>query len=152
MKKLLAIVTLLITTLAIAEPFRLDFRTTESNDLFVSFDENQWELVSRETGWSLYLARGESETVKSMVTLYTMVVYDEPKQNDVTSDLIHRIFNVGLVDCTKQRIFLLNDFFTSVDNKVVWISKYEFGEFISDTQTGTPRNKVYKLLCEGKHI
>lgn len=152
MKRLIASLLMFITLTAGAEPFKLKIDKTDSNDLYVVYDKTEWELVGRQNDWSLYLARGETDKVKGMTIMNTMVVYDKLVKSSSTDDLIHKIFNFGLVDCGNERIFLLNDFFTDINHKVVWINRYEFGEFVSDIPEDTPRNKVYKLLCEGKNI
>jgi hypothetical protein len=141
-----------ITLTAGAEPFKLKLDKTDSNDLYVKYDKNDWEFVGRQNDWELYLARGETDKIMGMTVMHTMVVYDKLMQSSSTDDFIHRIFNFGLADCGNERIFLLKDTFTDINHKVIWVNKYEFGEFVSDIPEGTPRSKVYKLLCEGKNI
>jgi len=152
MKRLIVSLLMFITLTAGAEPFKLKFDKTDSNDLYVKYDKNEWEFVGRQNDWELYLARGETDKIKGMTVMHTMVVYDKLLQSSATDDFIHRIFNFGLADCGNERIFLLKDTFTDINHKVVWVNKYEFGEFISDLPEGAPRSKVYKLLCEGKNI
>jgi hypothetical protein len=151
MKRLIAALLMFVTLTASAEPFKLGFKRTET-DTFVEYNKEDWDIVGNKDGWNLHLARGKTGTINGLVILHTMVTYDEPVKNDFSDDMIHKIFNFGLVDCDGKRIFLLTDFFTDENHKVIWISKYEFGEFVSDVAPGTPRNKVYKLLCEGKDI
>jgi hypothetical protein len=152
MKRLIAALLMFITLTASAKPFMLEFDTTTSKDTYVKFNEKDWEFVGRQNNWELYLARGETDKIKGMTVMHTMVVYDKLIKSTTTDDFIHRIFNYGLADCGNDRIFLLKDFFTDINHKVIWVDKYEFGEFITDLPEGAPRSKVYKLLCEGKHI
>ena len=152
MKRLIASLLMFITLTAGAEPFKLKLDKTDSNDLYVKYDKNDWEFVGRQNDWELYLARGETDKIMGMTVMHTMVVYDKLMQSSSTDDFIHRIFNFGLADCGNERIFLLKDTFTDINHKVIWVNKYEFGEFVSDIPEGTPRSKVYKLLCEGKNI
>ena len=151
MKWLIASLLTLVTLTAGAEPFRLGFNKTET-DTYVEYNATDWDIVGSKNGWNLHLARGKTDTVNGMIIMHTMVTYDIPEKNTFSDEMIHKIFNFGLVDCDGERIFLLTDFFTDENNKIIWISKYEFGEFISDVAPGTPRNKVFKLLCEGKDI
>jgi hypothetical protein len=152
MKWLFASLLMLITLTAGAKPFMLEFDTSNSNDTIIKFNEKEWEFVARDEDWSMYLARGETDNYKGLPYLHTMVIYNEPKKSDLTEEPIKKIFNFGLVDCGNERIFLLRDFFTTADNKIIWISKYELGEFTTDVPEGSPRAKVYKLLCEGQNI
>lgn len=152
MKRLIASLLLFVTLTAGAEPFKLKFEKDKSDEMFVVYNEKDWELVGHQSNWGLYLSRGETDTIKGLKIMHTMIVYDEPVKSSMTNDMISRIFNAGLVDCDNERIFLLNDFFTDANHKVVWVNRYEYGEFIADVPPGTPRNSVYKLLCEGKNI
>jgi len=152
MKRLIASLLMFITLTAGAEPFRLKFDKTESDDIYVKYDKTEWEFVGRHNDWELYLSRGETDKINGMTVMHTMIVYDKLVKSTTTNDFIHRIFNYGLIDCGNGRIFLLKDFFTDINHKVIWVNKYEFGKFIADVPEDSPRGKVYKLMCEGKHI
>lgn len=151
MKRLIASLLMFVTLTAGAESFKLRFNRTET-ETYVQYNKSDWDIVGSKDGWNLYLARGTTDTIDGLIIMHTLVTYDVPVKNTFSDDMIHKIFNFGLVDCFGERIFLLNDYFTDENNKVIWISKYEFGQFISDVEAGTHRNKVYKLLCEGKDI
>lgn len=151
MKRLIASLLVFITLTAGAEPFRLGIEQTET-DTYITYNEKEWDFVAHHDYWSIYLARGENANINGLTVLHTLIVYDEPKKSQMSDDMIHKIFNVGLVDCQNEKIILLNDIFTDDKHKVVWVSKYPFGEFVTDVPKGSPRGKVFKLLCEGKHI
>ena len=152
MKRLIAALLMFITLTASAEPFKLGFDRTQSGDMYVIYDEKLWEKVGSQDDWTMYIARGEISEINGLIIMHTMIVYHNEVKNTFNDEMIKKIFNVGLVECKGEQIFLMTDFFTDKDHKVIWISKYEFGEFISDVAPGTARNKVYNILCGGKHI
>ncbi len=152
MKRLLALLLITFTLTASAEPFKLGFDNKDNEELYVKYNEKDWEFVAHQDNWSLYLARGEVEEVKGFRVMFSMVVFDEGVKYEFSPKLAHRIFSFGMIHCEAAKLFMLNDFVTTNDHLVIFAQSHNFGEYSIDLkEKNTPRNKLHSMLC-GKSI
>lgn len=127
------------------EEFKLKFL----NPTQIEFNANDWELISVEKNYDFYLAK--NITVKNgAVKIHSLVDFHALQDNKDTPAIspVKKIFTFGIVDCERGIFYMLNDFYTSETNQIVYLQNYEPGEYSVELLTpGTPRNKAYIKAC-----
>ena len=152
MKRLIASLLLFVSLAAGAEPFWLNFQE-KGNELSLKFDQSEWEFVTHQNDWTMYLARGEVDEMKGFRLMYTMLVYDDPVKRDFTDKPVKKIFSFGFIACDASKLVLMNDFVTTEDHNVVHMTRHNFGDVVVDMdKKGTVAYQIHDLICKGKSV
>lgn len=149
MKKILAIILLAAVSLAFAATeFRLHF-IEEGNDTFVAFAETNWEYIAKEDPYQLSLNKGGfNKNENNMLKMHSMIVFDSPREYKNISVPVKKIYSYGLVDCENAKLYLITDFFTDANEKLVWVQRHAMGSFVTDLDApNTPRGLVFIKMC-----
>lgn len=152
MKRLIASLLLFVTLAAGAEPFKLNFEEKD-NQLSLKFDQAEWEFVTHQNDWAIYLARGEVEEMRGMRLMYTMLVYDAPIKRDFTDKPVKKIFSFGFISCEHSKLVLMNDFVTTEAHDIVHMTNNNFGQVVIDMdKKGTVAKTIHDMICKGQSI
>ena len=101
--------------------------------------------------YDLYLAAEMIGAGVTALKMHSMVVFhqDPGVMMGGLPIPIKRIFSFGLMDCSRMRLALLNDWFVDNTNQVVYNQNHEPGEYLVDLSTpDTPRNAAYQAVCK----
>jgi hypothetical protein len=126
-----------------------EFKLKFSDPTQIEYNANDWELISVEGTYDFYIAKN-SINDKGMVKMHSLVDYHKIQENSNSPIMssVKKIYSFGMIDCTNGILYLLNDFFTTETNQVVYIQNHDFGEYRVELLTpNTPRNKVYIRVC-----
>ena len=147
MKRLYTILLLLLANIAYAEPFRLMVVPT-GNEQVVSFNENDWKFIAKESNYDLYIAKGEIENNNGLLMIQTNTTFEELVTYNYMEKPVRRIFSYGALDCKNKKLYLLGDMFTAEDHTVQYIQYHQMGSWISElNKEGTARHVVWKTVC-----
>lgn len=154
MKKILAVILLLVTTTVLAAGFRFNFIPGDGDGVYsVAHDDLQWEMVAHDEKYDLYVNKGGFEVVDKYLRMHSMIVFHKDEQVSVITEPVKKIYSYGLVDCKNSVLFLISDFFTDSNNKVVWQQAHEMGSYITGlNDPGTPKYNVLVKMCGGKEV
>jgi len=155
MKKILAVILLLVTTTVLAASFRFNFIPGESDgDYSLAHDDRQWELIAHDDKYDLYVNKGGFEVTDNYLRMHSMIVFHKDEQVSFITTPVRKIYSYGLVDCKNKALFLLSDFFTDSNHIVVWQQSHEMGSYITNLDgVGTPKyNMLIKLCGGGKEV
>jgi hypothetical protein len=149
MKKILFIILLAAASLAFAATeFKLHF-IEEGNDTIVAFTETDWEYIAQEDPYQLFLNKGGFNKIENgMLKMHSMIVFDKAREYTNISVPVKKIYSYGLVDCENAKLYLITDFFTDANDKIVWVQRHAMGSFITNLDVpNTPRGQVFIKMC-----
>lgn len=148
MKKIITIILLAVTSIAFAADFKLHF-IQEDGENTIAFTESDWEYLAKDKSYELFINKGGfAKDQNDLLKMHTMIVFDEDMHYDAFQGAVKKIYSFGLVDCANVRLYLTLDFFTDVNNKVLWSQRHELGSFIVDLSApNTPREQVFIKMC-----
>lgn len=148
MKKLIIALCCLMMSIAIAEPFKLEVVPANGENIVI-YKPEEWQFVTREKNYNIYLAKGEMpQTDNGWPLIQTVTEFDEPQTYNFMDKKVTRIFSYGAIDCENKRLYLLGDMFTSEELFVQYVQYHDIGTYISFLHIeGTARNEVWKVVC-----
>ena len=148
MKKLLAIVLLAFATITFAaNEFKFHF-IEENDDYTIAYTKTDWDFVAKESTYSLYLNKGGFAESNDMLKMHSMIVFNNEVKYEQIPVPIKKIYSFGLVECDTAKLYLITDFFTDANNKIVWIQRHQMGEYITNLDIpNTPRKQVFIAVC-----
>jgi hypothetical protein len=146
MRSFLLSALLCFSVAASAAGFKLQF----ADPTQIILNDSDWSLVSHTESYDLYLALEMIGAGTQSPKMHSMVVFHQDP-GVALGGLpvpIKRIFSFGLMDCSRGRLALLNDWFVDSTNQVVYNQNHEPGEYLVDLLTpNTPRNDAYLAVC-----
>lgn len=146
MKKFITLL-LFLTGFAYAEPFRLMI-TPMGKEQVVSFNENDWKFVAKESNYDVYIAKGEIENSNGLLMIQSNTTFEDLVTYNYMEKPVKRIFSYGALDCGNKKLYLLGDMFVAEDNTVQYLQYHQMGTWISELdKEGTARNAVWKMIC-----
>jgi len=144
---LFAILFLMSILNAGAEPLRLKV-TPVGNEQFISYDENDWYFVAKESNYNVYLAKGEVENKNGYFMIQSLTSYDGHEIYSYMEKPVKRVYTYGALDCANKQLYLLGSLYSAEDDTVQYLQYHEMGTWIADlVAEGTARNEVYKAIC-----
>lgn len=147
MKIILFVILFLMSVLAGAEPYRVEV-VPNGDQQIVTFNENDWKFIARESNYNVYLAKGEVEESNGFLMIQSQTTYDTFETYSYMEKPVKRVFTYGAMDCENKKLYLLGSLYSAEDNTVQFLQYYEMGEWVSDLKAeGTARNEVYKAIC-----
>lgn len=146
MKKIFTVL-LLLSGLAYAEPFRL-MVTPVGGDQIVSFNQDDWQFVAKESNYDVYIAKGELENKNGLLMIQSNTTFEDLVTYNFMEKPVRRIFSYGALDCKNKKLYLLGDMFVAEDHTVQYLQYHQMGDWISELdKEGTARNAVWKKIC-----
>lgn len=147
MKSLLFVILSLMSILAQAEPLRLKI-TPINGEQVITYNEDEWYFVAKESNYKVYLAKGEIENSNGYLMVQSHTTYDGYETYSYMEKPVKRVFTYGALSCEEKKLYLLGSLYSAEDNTVQYLQYHDMGTWVSDLDAeGTARNEVYKAIC-----
>ncbi len=147
MKSLTFFVMLFASLIANAEPLRLQV-TPIGDEQYVSYNENDWLFVAKESNYTVYIAKGDVEMKDDNYMVQSLTVYDGYETYSYMKKPVKRVFTYGALNCSDEVMVLLGSLYTSDDNIVQYFQYFDWGTWVAELhQKGTARNEVMNMIC-----
>jgi|694.fasta_scaffold23701_6 hypothetical protein len=148
MKKLLAIILLAFASVTFAaNEFKFHF-IEEQESYTIAYVDSDWKFVAKESTYQLYLNKGGFAKSDEMFKMHSMIVFTDEVKYDQIPVPVKKIYSFGLIECDTAKLYLITDFFTDANNKIVWVQRHQMGDFITNLDApNTPREQVFISVC-----
>ena len=131
-----------------------EFKLNIIDNVTVEHNSEDWELVSVESNYDLYVAKKNLATGEKYPKVHTLVEFNEPEgvQLGQLVGRTKRIYSFGIMECPNELFNMMNDFFVDKNNQIVYIQDHAVGEYLVEVRTpGTPRRAAYERVCNKIH-
>jgi hypothetical protein len=153
MKKLLLIVMALITFNSYSKEFEVEIDQTKTPPV-AKYVPNDWVFLKHENDYSFYVNNGGFEKAHSnLLMIYTLLIFDKPREVKGTNILIEKIYTFGLLDCDSSLFSMIGELYTDSNGVIHQNSLYEEGEYVVKMNSpDTARKEAYLSACVNKRI
>lgn len=153
MKKLLLIIVALISINSYSKEFEVEIDREKSPPV-AKYVPEDWVPLKHENDYTLYINRGEFQKAYSdLLMIYTVLIFDAPREIKNTNIFIHKIYSFGLLDCNNTLFSLIGEMYVDKDNVIHQNSVYEEGQYLVQMKApGTARYEAYMAACVNKQI
>ena len=97
-----------------------EFKLNIIDNVTVEHNSEDWELVSVESNYDLYVAKKNLATGEKYPKVHTLVEFNEPEgvQLGQLVGRTKRIYSFGIMECPNELFNMMNDFFVDKNNKI----------------------------------
>ncbi len=130
------------------EEFKLN--VTENEEIVHS--ENDWIYLSDEGPYFFYVNNyGYITNEEGLYKVHSLVILKELRDFPPIANKVKKVYTYGLMSCKNKIFYLLNSFYVSETDKIIYAHNYPPGEYKVEVATpNTARNLSYKKVCENQ--
>jgi hypothetical protein len=146
LKCLMVITVLLVTSLAAADNYKLEF----DGPTQIVHHSNDWRVVAQTSQYNLGVDVQSIGTGDSVVAIYTLVDFTKSGGDkiDGIGSLVQRIYSYGIIECKNKLFNILNDWFVDSNGQIVYNQVHSVDAYLVDMSTpDTPRNLLLQSVC-----
>lgn len=153
MKKLLFVIMVLLSINSYSKEFEVEIDRTKEPPV-AKYVANDWIFLKHENDYSFYVNNGGFEKAHTdLLMIYTLLIFDKPRQVKGTDIVIDKIYSFGLLDCNLALFSLIDEIYTDVNGVIHQNLMYEEGQYVVKMNSpDTARKEAYLAACVNKRI
>ncbi|MFM2016334.1 MAG: hypothetical protein RIQ51_1824 [Bacteroidota bacterium] len=153
MKKLFLIIMALMAFNSYSKEFEVEIDRTKTPPV-AKYVHDDWVFLKHENDYSFYVNNGGFEKAHSdLIMVYTLLIFDKPRQVKGTDIMIDKIYSFGLLDCNLALFSLIGELYTDVGGVIHQNTLYEEGQYVVKMDSpDTARKEAYLSACVNKRI
>ena len=143
------VMAVLISLPSYSAEYRLPFVESQDGFTKIPFIENEWILGAGRDEWDLYIEKGMLDRHKEIYDFHAVTAYKTPYYSEGLKNKISKIYTYGVLNCKQANLYILYEWYTDVDETVIYTSSFEFGAYTVEMVTpDTARNEIYNQICK----
>ena len=146
MKTLLSIIIATLISLP-AYGYSLQFEKQGEKEKIIH-KSSDWHFVGKEGAYFLSIEKGMLGKKSEKYEFHSVTEFYKPYKYTNLDEEIHRIYTYGLLDCSKESLYLMMNLYVDLNNNIVYREYHELGTYISPLKVEkSVRQTVYDILC-----
>jgi len=152
MRSIITMVLLFMAAAALAadnSTYNFDFRA-DSQDKYIIADRQPMVYIGVSLKWTL-LATWEPWTSNSAIKLiHSVTQFKEAEKTDINQIAFQRIYSYGFIDCRLNRLYILNEYYTTEQDLIVLENKFQTGEYMVDLESSKILQTFLFYVCKSE--
>ena len=118
-----------------------------SDQRILQADQREMIYIGESEKWILTAVLEDYAAKSPFKIMHSLTQYREPKSWDQVGVSYSRIWSYGYIDCRLHQLFILNEFYTSDANQIVFDNKFSRGEYIVDLDANIVLQTLFIFAC-----